>query len=63
MYLLVKLLMVHFNDLGSMDLIDKSYLCWSQGSVMDPRHFQIILDLHIFFYFKFLIHVNKISNI
>lgn len=55
--------MVHFNYLGSLDLIDKSYLIWIQGSVMDPRNFQIILDLCILFYFKFLINVNKISSI
>lgn len=54
--------MVPFNHLGPMDLIDKSYLFWTQGSVMDPRNFQIILDLYIFFCFKFLINVNKISN-
>lgn len=30
---------------------------------MDPRNFQMILDLYIFFYFNFLINVKKISNI
>lgn len=53
---------VQFKHLGPMDLIDKSYLFWTQGSVMDPRNFQIILDLYVFFCFKFLINVNKISN-
>lgn len=55
--------MVQFEILDPMDSIDKSYLCWTQGSVMDPRNFQMILHLYIFFYFRFLIDVNKIGNI
>lgn len=60
---IIYFLIMQLNLLGPMDLIDKSYSCWAQGSVMDPRNFQMILGLYIFFYFKFLINVNKISNI